>query len=428
MQQSAELFARARQIIPGGVNSPVRAFNSVGGTPIYFRRGAGARMTSVEGREYLDFCGSWGPLILGHAHPRVVAAVREAAGEGLSFGANTPREITLAELVRELVPYMEMVRLMSSGTEACMTALRLARGCTGRRKVLKFEGCYHGHSDAFLVAAGSGLLTSGVASSAGVPPGVASDTCVLPYNDLAAVRRLAAEIGSDLAAIIVEPVAGNMGLVAPAPGFLAGLREVASKCGALLIFDEVITGFRLGPTTYGKLCGVTPDLTTLGKIIGGGMPIGAIGGRRELMEKLAPVGPVYQAGTLSGNPVAVAAGIATLTALKEENPYPAIAARGAKLADGLNALAAKAARGGAGPAHCAHLGGTFTLYFGAPPMTNLTEIKRCDIARFNRFFHGMLAAGIYLPPSQFELGFISAAHSDADIAEFLAAAAKLLTP
>jgi len=352
----------------------------------------------------------------------VVAAVREAAGEGMTFGINTPREVAMAELLRELVPYLEMSRLVSSGTEAVMTALRLARGATGRAKAIKFEGCYHGHSDSFLVAAGSGLLTGGQASSAGVSPAVAADVFVVPYNDIEAVRRVVTAHGPELACIVVEPIAGNMGLVMPQPGFLAGLRQLCTQCGALLIFDEVITGFRLGPTTWGQLCGVTPDLTCLGKIIGGGMPIGALGGSRALMENLSPVGKVYQAGTLSGNPVAVAAGLATLRLLRDENPYPCLAELVASAASGLNALAAAAGV----PLTCVSYGSMFTPFFMTGVPRNLTDVKRCDAARYAKVFHALLGRGIYLPPSQFELAFVSAAHTARDIEQFLAAAREAL--
>ena len=406
--------------MPGGVNSPVRAFNGVGGTPVYMRAGAGARMTTAEGASLLDFCGSWGPLILGHARREVVAAIRRAAGAGTSFGANTEAEVEFAELLCELAPDLDKVRLTSSGTEATMTALRLARGATGRRRILKFDGGYHGHVDALLVSAGSGLLTGGVTSSAGVPESQAADVWVAPYNDLAAVRKITAEFGGELAAIIVEPVAANMGLVAPLPGFLEGLRDAASRCGALLTFDEVITGFRFGPTTYGRIRGIVPDLTCLGKIIGGGMPVGTVGGKAGIMDLLAPLGPVYQAGTLSGNPVAVAAGLTTLKLLRAENPYSAMERLGHRLAAGLNA----AFRPGAG--HCAQLGSLFTPFFGPAPMTSLAGVKTCDTNAYAAFFHEMLKRGIYLPPSQFEVGFVSAAHTDADVDVFLDAAAAAL--
>jgi glutamate-1-semialdehyde 2,1-aminomutase len=415
---SETLFERAKQVIPGGVNSPVRAFNAVGGTPVYVRRGQGARITTVEGRELVDYCGSWGPLILGHADERVVAAVRAAAGQGTSFGINTPREVEFAELLCDRIPGMDQVRLVSSGTEATMTALRLARGYTGRDKILKFDGCYHGHADYLLVSAGSGLLTGGTASSAGVCAGAAADVRVAPYNDLAAVDRIVAEYGDTLAAIIVEPLAGNMGLVPPAAGFLAGLRAAADRCGAILIFDEVISGFRLAPTTYGALCGVMPDLTCLGKIIGGGLPIGAVGGRREIMQTLAPCGPVYQAGTLSGNPVAVAAGLATVRALAEAPPYERLAMLTESLADGVR----QAAKQAGVDVWVSVVGGMFTIFFQGGPVRNLAEAKQSDAAAHARFFHRMLDRGIYLPPSQFEVCFISAAHTEADIEAFVQAA------
>jgi glutamate-1-semialdehyde 2,1-aminomutase len=420
--KSKELFERAKRVIPGGVNSPVRAFNSVGGDPVYVARGGGARMWTVDDQELVDFCGSWGPLVLGHARPEVVDAVCRAARDGSSFGINTEREVVFAELVCEMVPTMDMVRLVSSGTEAVMTALRLARGFTGRQKIVKFDGCYHGHADYLLVAAGSGLLTGGITSSAGVSPSAVAEVLVPPYNDLDAVRRIADKQGDEIAAIIVEPVAGNMGLVKPAPGFLEGLREVADSCGAVLIFDEVITGFRLAPTTYGTLCGVVPDLTCLGKIIGGGMPIGAIGGKGKIMRSLAPLGPVYQAGTLSGNPVAVAAGQATLELLRKENPYPALEAHGERLAAGL--AAAAAAKGVA--LQAPHLGGMFTPFFTGEEVCDLAGAKTCNTRAHAAFFHGMLDRGFYLPPSQFEVGFVSAAHTAADIDAFIAAGTQAL--
>ena len=419
---SKELFNRAKRVIPGGVNSPVRAFNAVGGDPVYVVSGKGTRMKTADGAELLDFCGSWGPLILGHARQEVVEAITKAAAEGTSFGINTPREVEFAELLCSLVPSMKMVRLVSSGTEATMTALRLARGFTGRRKVIKFDGCYHGHADCLLVAAGSGLLTGGISSSDGVSPSIAAEMLIPAYNDLAAVDELVRTQGDEIAAIIIEPVAANMGLVPPAPGFLAGLRKAADRCGALLIFDEVITGFRFGATSYGALCGVTPDLTCMGKIVGGGMPIGAVGGRADVMSKLAPLGPVYQAGTLSGNPVAVAAGLATLSLLKSENPYPEMERLCRKLAEGLNAIA----RAKHVTLHCAQTGSLFTPYFCADEVHNLVDAKRCDTKAHAAFFHGMLDRGIYLPPSQFEVGFVSAAHTEADIATFLAAADQSL--
>ncbi len=419
---SKELFERAKAVIPGGVNSPVRAFNAVGGDPVYIVSGRGARMETADGMELVDFCGSWGPLILGHAREEIVAAVSEAAAAGTSFGTNSPREVEFAETLCECVPYMDMVRLVSSGTEAVMTALRLARGYTGRRKIVKFDGCYHGHADYLLVSAGSGLLTGGISSSAGVSPAAAAEVLVCPYNDVEAVRRVVAEQGDELAAIVVEPVAGNMGLVPPADGFLQGLRDATDECGALLILDEVITGFRFGPTTYGTLCGVTPDLTTLGKIVGGGMPIGAVGGRSEVMRRLAPLGDVYQAGTLSGNPVAVAAGMTMLKLLLRENPYAAMAELGTRLTAGINAIADTEGV----DMHCAGKDGVFTPFFTREAVTDLASAKRSDTAAHAAFFHGMLERGFYLPPSQFELGFVSAAHTAEDIDAFVSAAAEVL--
>ena len=419
---SAEWFARASKVIPGGVNSPVRAFNAVGGEPFFVRNAREARLITAEGLELKDFCGSWGPLILGHARPEVVAALATAAMEGTSFGISTPREVEFAELLCRLVPGLDRVRLVSSGTEAVMTALRLARGFIGRDRIVKFDGCYHGHSDAMLVSAGSGVLTGGRASSAGVPAGVVADVFVAPYNDLAAVEALFEQHGAAIAAVIVEPVAGNMGLVRPTNGFLAGLRDLTRRHGALLIFDEVITGFRFGLTTYGHLCGVSPDLVCLGKIIGGGLPIAAVGGTAAIMERLAPLGPVYQAGTLSGNPVAVAAGRATLDILKLENPYPRLAELGNVIAHGLAEGAARA--GVALQVPC--LGGVFTPFFTARTVNNLADAKTCDTAAYGAFFRGMLIRGFYLPPSQFEVAFISAAHTVDDVRRFVEAAQKTL--
>jgi glutamate-1-semialdehyde 2,1-aminomutase len=420
--KSQELFERACKVVPGGVNSPVRAFTSVGGVPVYVEKGEGTRIWTVEGRELVDFCGSWGPLILGHARPEIVQAVCDAAQKGSSFGINTKGEVEFAEQLCGLIPSMDMVRLVSSGTEATMTALRIARGFTGRQKIIKFNGCYHGHADYLLVAAGSGLLTGGITASAGVSPAAVAEVLVPEYNDLEAVQQIVAEQGDEIAAIIVEPVAGNMGLVPPAHGFLEGLRAAADSCNALLIFDEVINGFRLAASTYGSLCGVTPDLTCLGKIIGGGMPIGAVGGRAEVMKSLAPLGPVYQAGTLSGNPVAVAAGRATLDLLVEENPYPVLDAHGETISSGVN----QAATENGCTMHCPHLGGMFTPFFGIGPVTNLASAKCCNTDAHAAFFHGMLDCGFYLPPSQFEVGFVSAAHTTADIEAFVSACAEVV--
>jgi len=411
MMNSEDLFERAQAVIPGGVNSPVRSFGSVGGTPVFMERGSGSKMYSADGDEYIDFCCSWGPLVLGHAHPRVVDAICRSAEKGTSFGANTEAEVELAELICNQIPYAEMVRLMSSGTEAVMTALRLARGYTGRSKIIKFDGCYHGHSDCLLVSAGSGLLTSGNPTSAGVTRAITDDVLVAPYNNLAAVEQLVSEHGDSIAAIIVEPIAGNMGLVMPDEGFLEGLRTICDKNSSLLLFDEVITGFRLGVTTYGTICGVTPDLTTLGKIIGGGMPIGAVTGKTEIMKSLAPLGNVYQAGTLSGNPVAVAAGLATLRELIETDPYPAME----KLALNISCEINRHAENVGAEMHCATKGSMFTTFFTKNQITNLDEAKTCDTKAHSAFFHKMLENGVYLPPSQFEVCFVSAAHNEQDI-------------
>ncbi len=412
------LFARAQQTTPGGVNSPVRAFRSVGGCPRFFASGQGARVTDADGKSYLDYVGSWGPLILGHAHPAVVGAVQTAAAKGLSFGAPTEAEVEMAELLARLVPSFEMLRLVSSGTEATMSAIRLARGYTGRDAIIKFEGCYHGHADSLLVKAGSGLLTFGNPSSGGVPDDFARHTIVLDYNDLDQLAQTFASHGERIAAVIVEPVAGNMNLIAPKPGFLEGMRELCTRHGAVLIFDEVMTGFRVGLGSAQGLYGIRPDLSTFGKVIGGGMPVGAFGGKREIMEKIAPLGPVYQAGTLSGNPVAVAAGLATLREIQAPGFYEALATRTRALTDGLCAAAAR--HGIAFSAQA--VGGMFGVYFSAQAPTSYAEVMACDKDRFNRFFHAMLEKGVYLAPSAFEAGFVSAAHSDADIAATVAAA------
>ena len=412
------LFSRAQRSIPGGVNSPVRAFRAVGGTPPFLVRGEGSRVFDADGRAYIDYVGSWGPLVAGHAHPQVVAAVREAAGRGLSFGAPTEGEIELAELLCRLVPGMDLVRLVSSGTEATMSALRLARGYTGRSAIVKFEGCYHGHADSLLVKAGSGALTLGQPSSAGVPPETAAHTLVLAYNDCSELEATFKAKGDSIAAVIVEPVAGNMNLVRPSAEFLQLLRAQCTRHGAVLIFDEVMTGFRVGLDCAQGLFGIRPDLTTLGKVIGGGMPVSAFGGRRDIMERIAPLGPVYQAGTLSGNPVGVAAGLATLALVQAPGFYERLSASTQSLVD---ALAAEAR--GQGVAFSAQsVGGMFGIYFRAQPPASYAEVMQCDKEAFNRFFHAMLERGVYLAPSAYEAGFVSSAHTAADIAASAAAA------
>jgi glutamate-1-semialdehyde 2,1-aminomutase len=418
MSRNEELFLRAQKSIPGGVNSPVRAFRSVGGTPRFFVRGEGASVWDAYGKRYLDYVGSWGPLILGHADPDVVAAVQQAAARGLSFGAPTEAEVQLAELLVELVPSMEMVRLVSSGTEATMSAIRLARGFTGRDVIVKFEGCYHGHADSLLVKAGSGALTFGNPSSAGVPADLARDTLVLNYNEPDELVRVFQERGRDIACVIVEPVAGNMNLVAPRAEFLAAMRKLCDQYGSVLIFDEVMTGFRVALASAQGLFGIKPDLSTFGKVIGGGMPLGAFGGRREIMSKIAPLGPVYQAGTLSGNPLSVAAGLATLKKVQTPGFYQALTARTRSLVESLSAAARR--QGVTFSAQA--VGGMFGLYFAAEPPHTYAEVMACDKESFNRFFHAMLDKGVYLAPSAFEAGFVSAAHSDADIAATAAAA------
>jgi glutamate-1-semialdehyde 2,1-aminomutase len=418
MSRNEALFSRAQKTIPGGVNSPVRAFRSVGGAPRFFTRGEGARVWDADGKAYLDYVGSWGPLILGHADPDTVAAVQQAAAKGLSFGAPTEGEVELAELLVARVPSMDMVRLVSSGTEATMSAIRLARGFTGRDVIVKFEGCYHGHGDSLLVKAGSGLLTFGNPSSAGVPADLAQHTLVLDYNDAQGLTDAFAKHGSTIACVIVEPVAGNMNLIAPKPEFLAAMRELCTRHGAVLIFDEVMTGFRVGPGSAQGLYGITPDLSTFGKVVGGGMPLGAFGGRREIMEKIAPLGPVYQAGTLSGNPLSVAAGLVTLKKIAAPGFYEALTARTRALVDGL----AGAAKGHGVKFSAQSVGGMFGVYFAAAPPTSYAEVMASDKEAFNRFFHAMLDAGVYLAPSAFEAGFVSAAHSAADIAATVAAA------
>ncbi len=416
-----QLFEQSQHCIPGGVNSPVRAFRSVGGTPRFFARGEGSRVWDADGKSYLDYVGSWGPLILGHADADVVKAVQDRAALGLSFGAPTEIELEMAERLIGLLPGLEKVRLVSSGTEATMSAIRLARGYTGRSTLIKFEGCYHGHGDALLVKAGSGLLTFGQPSSAGVPAEVTAHTLVLDYNDIDQVNRAFAERGEEIACVIVEPVAGNMNLIQPAPGFLECLRENCTRHGAVLIFAEVMTGFRVGPHCAQGLFGIRPDLTTLGKVIGGGLPVGAFGGRAEIMDKLAPLGPVYQAGTLSGNPVAVAAGLATLNKVQAPGFFDALTAKTRRLTEGL----ADAAKEAGVVFSAQSVGGMFGVYFSPRPPTSYAEVMACDKEAFNRFFHLMLLEGVYLAPSAFEAGFVSAAHSDADIDATIAAAARV---
>jgi glutamate-1-semialdehyde 2,1-aminomutase len=419
---SPALFAAAERVIPGGVNSPVRAFRAVGGEPFFVASGREGRITDVEGRQYIDFVGSWGPLILGHAAPAVVEALREAAGRGTSYGAPTPGEVELAEAITAAFPSIEQVRLVSSGTEAAMSAIRLARGATGRDVIVKFEGCYHGHADSLLVKAGSGGATFSVPDSRGVPAALARLTVTLPFNDIAAVRALFAERGREIAAVIVEPVAGNMGVVPPAPGFLEGLREVTAREGAVLIFDEVITGFRIALGGAQERYAVRADLTVLGKIIGGGLPLAAYGGRRDLMSHVSPLGGVYQAGTLSGNPMAVAAGLATLRRLRTEDPYPRLEALGDQLE---RALAGAAAKAGV-PVTVNRVGSMLTAFFTGGPVTDWRSARSADTARYARFFHAMLARGVYLAPSQFEAAFVSLAHSEADLAAAAAAAVEAM--
>jgi len=421
MTRNAELFERACRSIPGGVNSPVRAFRSVGGTPRFVARANGPYFWDEEGTRYIDYICSWGPAILGHAHPKVVKAVQDAAVHGLSFGAPTLAEVELAELLIERLPSMELVRLVSSGTEATMSAIRLARGATGRNKIVKFEGCYHGHADSLLVKAGSGLLTFGNPTSAGVPPEFVAHTIVLDYNDSAAVSAAFAAHGKEIACVIVEPVAGNMNLIKPVAGFLETLREQCTAHGAVLIFDEVMTGFRVGPQGVQGLSGVTPDITTLAKVIGGGMPIGAFGGKREIMEHIAPLGNVYQAGTLSGNPVAVAAGITTLQLLGQPGFYENLSTQTRALTDGLSERA---------HAHGIELsadsvGGMFGFYFTQEVPTTLAEVSASNIERFKRFFHGMLDQGVYLAPSAYEAGFVSGTHDAGVIEQTLEAADRV---
>mgnify|MGYP003385519690 FL=1 len=422
MQTNHDLFTQAQQHIPGGVNSPVRAFKGVGGDPVFFSEGKGAWLTDAEGNRYIDYVGSWGPMILGHAHPEVISAVQEAASHGLGFGAPTAIEIDMAETLCKLVPSMEFVRMVSSGTEATMSAIRLARGYTNRDKIVKFEGCYHGHADSLLVKAGSGALTLGVPSSAGVPASLAEHTLTLIYNDLDSVRDCFAELGDQIACIIVEPVAGNMNCIPPSKGFLEGLREICDQYGAVLIFDEVMTGFRVALGGAQQYYDVKPDLTTLGKVVGGGLPVGAFGGKREVMEHIAPLGPVYQAGTLSGNPIAMAAGLTTLQLIQTPDFHKNLDAAAKKLCEGLQKLADKAGIGFT----TNQAGGMFGFFFtDEKEITSYEQVVQCDQERFKKFFHGMLEHGVYLAPSAFETGFISAAHGDAEIQATLDAAEQV---
>jgi glutamate-1-semialdehyde 2,1-aminomutase len=420
--RSRQLFQEASRYFPGGVNSPVRAFRAVGGDPFFVAHASGSRITDVDGTNYIDYVGSWGPMIVGHAHPRVVAAIQKAAEAGTSYGAPTELEIRLARLVQAAFPSLERMRFVSSGTEACMSALRVARGFTRRDAILKFEGCYHGHADSLLVKAGSGALTFGVPDSLGVPADLARYTLTLPYNDLEAVGGLFAARGAEIAAIIVEPVAGNMGVIPPRPGFLEGLREVTRRHGSLLIFDEVITGFRIAWGGAQELSGVRPDLTVLGKIVGGGLPVGVYGGRADILDQVAPLGPIYQAGTLSGNPLAMAAGIETLTLLQAPGFYAELEAKGRQLADG---LAAAAAASGV-PVHTNRTGSMLTTFFTGVPVTEYGTAKTSDTKRYGTFFRAMLDRGVSLAPSQFEAAFISAAHTVADLDTTLRAAREAL--
>ncbi|WP_019867203.1 glutamate-1-semialdehyde 2,1-aminomutase [Methylovulum miyakonense] len=422
MTDASLLFSNAKQVIPGGVNSPVRSFSGVGGTPVFIDHACGAYIFDAEGKQYIDYVGSWGPMVLGHAHPEVIAAVKSAAEKGLSFGAPTEIETLMAEKVCQLLPSMDLVRMVSSGTEATMSAIRLARGYTGRDKIVKFAGCYHGHADSLLVKAGSGALTFGVPSSPGVPASVAAHTLTLPYNDSEAVEKLFAECGADIACIIVEPVAGNMNCIPPASGFLETLRQVCDDYQSVLIFDEVMTGFRVGLQGAQGYYNITPDLTTLGKVIGGGMPVGAFGGKREIMERLAPLGPVYQAGTLSGNPVAMAAGLKTLELISQPGFYETLTAKTERLTAGLETAAQHAGI----PFTTNSVGGMFGLFFSAADqIATFAEVMQCNQERFKHFFHAMLEQGVYLAPSAFEAGFVSMAHSDADLDATISKAAEV---
>ncbi|MEX2582637.1 MAG: glutamate-1-semialdehyde 2,1-aminomutase [Gemmatimonadota bacterium] len=419
---SSTWFARASDVIPGGVNSPVRAFRAVGGEPFFVERGAGCRLFDVDGNEYIDYVLSWGPLILGHAHPEVVQAVKDAAELGTSYGAPTPPEVELAEAVRDFFPSMQMLRFVNSGTEATLTAVRIARGFTGRDMLLKFEGCYHGHGDSFLVKAGSGVATLGLPNSPGVPEELSKLTLTAPFNDLEAVEQIFRKFAGKIAGVIVEPVVGNGGFIPPAADFLAELRRITAEDGALLIFDEVMTGFRVARGGAQEHFGVEPDLTTLGKVIGGGLPVGAYGGRREIMQQVAPLGPIYQAGTLSGNPLAMAAGLAQLRILDRDRPFETLARRTARLVDGLLAII----RDRGFPAEGGSIGSMWGIFFADSPVRSFSDAQASDIARFRAFFHACLARGVFFAPSAFEAGFLSTAHEEGDIDETLARAADAI--
>ena len=421
-ERSAALFRRAVEVTPGGVNSPVRAFRAVGGEPFFVERAKGARLWDADGNEYIDYVLSWGPMILGHAHPMVVQAVAEAAERGTSYGAPTEREVELAEAVRDLVPSMERLRFVSSGTEATMSAVRLARGFTGRDFILKFEGCYHGHGDSFLVKAGSGVATLGLPNSPGVPAELSKLTLTAPFNDLDAVETIFRRHAGKIAAVILEPVVGNVGFIPPVDGFLEGIRRITEEDGALLVFDEVMTGFRVSRGGAQERFGIKPDLTTLGKVIGGGLPVGAYGGRRDVMDWVAPVGPVYQAGTLSGNPLAMAAGLAQLTILRDEDPYPALEAGTRRLVEGLLGVFAEAGV----PASGGSLGSMWGVFLAGGPVRDFDEAKRADVPLFNRFFHAALERGVFFAPSAFEAGFFSTAHTEEDVEETIGRAREAL--
>jgi len=409
--KSEALFTEAQKYIPGGVNSPVRSFRSVGGTPPFIARGQSARVWDVDGNEYIDYLGSWGPLVLGHSHPAVVEAIKKSAESGTSFGAPVEQEVELAKIICDQLPSVESVRLVSSGTEACMSAIRLARAFTNRDKIIKFAGCYHGHADGLLVKAGSGALTHGIPTSAGVPESYASETLVADYNNIESVDKFFTANPKSIAAVIIEPVAGNMGVIPPSPGFLEGLRRITKNNGALLIFDEVITGFRVGPSGAQGLFGIAPDITTMGKIIGGGLPVGAYGGRKDIMEMVAPLGAMYQAGTLSGNPLAVSAGIATLTELQKPGVFKKLEEMAERLTEGLT----KAFQAAEIPSSINRVGSMFTGFFNDGPVTTLEDAEGSDTEMYGRYFHAMQENGVYIAPSQFEAGFVSTAHTEADI-------------